>query len=484
MPRTKRIAGWTAVSGALSLTVQLAAFAQQSPLDAARSACASDLQQFCAGVQSGGGRLLACLKDHRDQVSAGCKQAVRAALQGQGGAAATPGAVAPPAPAPEAAPLLAPAPPAAAAASPSTSHRVARAEGGTARFYRLKLDKAQMKDPSHPMTVYTLLAPTDWVLDGGFINNKDAGSCFSDLIQMNGTVKSSDNAYGMAVVPQSSYRYADDPAVRQQMEQRDGKDAQFHLKGCPILAPMHAADYIRERLIWKFHQDKPQVTAEPFPELEQLVRQRLGLPAQGAGDGSTRVEAARVRVTATTSQGVADDEWWSAAIVVHLVPVGGRGVGYDWHVEQTTVLQTPRGKIEAYDKLYRVMATSLRPDPQFEAWSGGMISKLYAARAQSIQQQDAVIAAFQQHVAQTIMGVTANAQRGSIQAAHGADQLVRGVQTFRDPSTGRTVELSNLYDHAWANGSDQYIVTDDSNFNPNGQVTGNWGQLQLVRPQP
>jgi hypothetical protein len=480
MRRTKRMAGWSAVSGALSLAVQLAAIAQQSPLEAARGACATDLQQFCAGVQSGGGRLLACLKDHRDQVSAGCKQAVRAALQGPAGAAATPAA----APAAATPPSTFSQAPPTAPVTTATTHRVARAESGAARFYRLKLDKAQMQDPSHPMTVYTLLAPTEWVLEGGFINNKDAGSCFSDLIQMNGTVKSSDNAYGMAVVPQSSYRYADDPAVRQQMEQRDGKDAQFHLKGCPILAPTHAADYIRDHLIWKFHQDRPQVTAAPFPELEQLVRQRLGLPAQDAGDGSTRVEAARVRVATTNSQGAAVDEWWSAAIVVHLVPVGGRGVGYDWHAEQTTVLQTPRGKIEGYDKLYRVMATSLRPDPQFEAWSGGMISKLYAARAQSIQQQNAMIAAFQQHVAQTIMGVTANAQRGANQAARGADQLVRGVQTFRDPSSGRTVELSNLYDHAWANGNDQYIVTDDANFNPNGEVTGNWGQLQPVRPQP
>jgi hypothetical protein len=71
-----------------------------------------------------------------------------------------------------------------------------------------------------------------------------------------------------------------------------------------------------------------------------------------------------------------------------------------------------------------------------------------------------------------------------LQAAYGADQGIRGVQTFRDPSSGRTVELSNLYDHAWANGNDQYIVTDDPNFNPNGQVNGNWGELQPVRPQP
>jgi hypothetical protein len=76
-----------------------------------------------------------------------------------------------------------------------------------------------------------------------------------------------------------------------------------------------------------------------------------------------------------------------------------------------------------------------------------------------MQKQNAIIAAFQQHVIETIQGVTANQQRGSMVAAYGADQVVRGVQTFRDPSTGRTVELSNLYDHAWANGNDKYSVS-------------------------
>jgi hypothetical protein len=79
--------------------------------------------------------------------------------------------------------------------------------------------------------------------------------------------------------------------------------------------------------------------------------------------------------------------------------------------------------------------------------------------SQEMQKQNAIIAAFQQHVIETIQGVTANQQRGSMVAAYGADQVVRGVQTFRDPSTGRTVELSNLYDHAWANGNDKYSVS-------------------------
>jgi hypothetical protein len=352
----------------------------------------------------------------------------------------------------------------------------------------MKLDPSGSGPPlnaNHEAKIFSLLAPTDWSVVGGFTNKMDAGSCFSDLIQVQGAVKSSDGTHAMGVAPQLTFRYAEDPAVRQQWEQRDRFDERVKLKGCPIVAPMHAADFIRDYLVWKFHKERPPVTSEPFPELEQLVRMELGLgPQKGGAGGAPRVEAARVRASSTTDKGAPIAEWWSAVIVARPVPVAGRGVAYDWHAEQVTVFQTPKGKLDGYDKLYRVMATSVRIDPQFQAWDSGLINQIYTQWAREVQKQNAIVVAFQQHVVETIQGVTANQQRGSMVAAYGADQLTRGVQTFRDPSTGRTVELSNLYDHAWANGNDQYIVTDDSNFNPNGHVNGNWGELQLVRPQP
>jgi Cysteine rich repeat len=39
-------------------------------------------------------------------------------------------------------------------------------------------------------------------------------------------------------------------------------------------------------------------------------------------------------------------------------------------------------------------------------------------------------------------------------------------------------------DHAWLNGANQYVMSDDPNFNPNGNLNGNWTSLQPVRPQP
>lgn len=36
--------------------------------------CAADAQKFCQGIAPGGGRILACLKSHEGELSAGCKE--------------------------------------------------------------------------------------------------------------------------------------------------------------------------------------------------------------------------------------------------------------------------------------------------------------------------------------------------------------------------------------------------------------------------
>jgi Cysteine rich repeat len=75
------------VSICLGAAAQFALADQQPPapppdaLSEARAACDSDIQALCAGVQPGGGRILACLKEHKDKVSDPCKVAIVKATQ-------------------------------------------------------------------------------------------------------------------------------------------------------------------------------------------------------------------------------------------------------------------------------------------------------------------------------------------------------------------------------------------------------------------
>ena len=82
------------------LLVVCAAMAAQSALAqdlaAIRAACTEDAQKLCGGVQPGGGRIVACLKQHKDELSDRCKQA--AGLAANPSSSSAPGDSSSPAP--------------------------------------------------------------------------------------------------------------------------------------------------------------------------------------------------------------------------------------------------------------------------------------------------------------------------------------------------------------------------------------------------
>lgn len=59
------------------LMLSIAAAASHAE-EGVKDACKQDAQTLCQGIKPGGGRIASCLKDHKDQVSAECKEAVKA----------------------------------------------------------------------------------------------------------------------------------------------------------------------------------------------------------------------------------------------------------------------------------------------------------------------------------------------------------------------------------------------------------------------
>jgi hypothetical protein len=57
-------------------------------------------------------------------------------------------------------------------------------------------------------------------------------------------------------------------------------------------------------------------------------------------------------------------------------------------------------------------------------------------------------------------------------------EAYRGVETYRDPSSDYSPQLPGGYDHAWGNGLGEYIVSNESSFNPNLYSNNNWQELQ------
>lgn len=64
---------------ALLLAVLVAGFSPATQAQSAQIACRADFAQFCKSVQPGQGRVLACLREHQDQLSPDCKASVDSA---------------------------------------------------------------------------------------------------------------------------------------------------------------------------------------------------------------------------------------------------------------------------------------------------------------------------------------------------------------------------------------------------------------------
>jgi hypothetical protein len=372
----------------------------------------------------------------------------------------------------------------AAGAAQSAAAPAAAAPDVTAHYFRMKQVQIIDQTQQQPKPAYDLMIPTTWQFKGAVNTGEAQGGCFADWFAVLGDAKSADNTIELQILPQYTFQWVTDPQTQQQLQQENQQGAKYGIKPCPVRAPVHAADFLRQDLIEKYRKGKPVISIDPFPELNQIARHNLGLPPDGTGNpGGVHTEAARARLAFDDDKGNPVEEWVCAVIVVRALQ-SGRGSTYDWHAINVMVLRTPKGQLDANDKLFKLIAGTVHPDPEWLKYSSGVIATLYRKKQEEEAKRSAIIAQFQQHVADTINGVVANSMRGANNAAFGADQLVRGVQTFRDPSSGATYELSNQYDHAWQNGSNEYVMSDDPNFNPNGKLDGNWNSLQVVRPAP
>jgi len=470
---------------------------QATALAALRAACADDAQRICAGVSPGGGRILACLKEHNSELSDRCKQAAsQAAGAGDDSSSTTPSLT--PVPATQAS-----SPTNSFAATPASSTAaktsaappvppVARVQSGSAAKNAptgsyLRLKKVQIIDPGMDKVqaaqpAFDLLIPSDWTLKGNVLFGGSKGGCFSDMFAVYWDAANADGSVGFQGAPDYSWQYADDPAVMKKLTDPNRRALGGNGKPCPVAKPMKAEEYIRQYVPTALTSGSTIISVEPFPELNQIARKRMGLPSGNGNDGGTQTDAVRARIE-FQKDGKAQEVWLAVAVVTRSYRAG-RGTFYDCHAIDLTALHAPKGKLDANDKLFKVMISSIRPEPKWQSYSNGIIAKLYNAEAQKEAVEDKAIADFQRHVADTVNSVTANQMRGAKNSAFGADQNIRGVQTFRDPTTGNTMELSNLHDHAWLNGSNEYIMSDDPNFNPNGQLesaaAGEAGTLRLI----
>jgi hypothetical protein len=480
-----------------AIAAQSALADDQSILAAIRAACAEDAQKLCAGVQPGGGRIVACLKEHKDSLSDRCKGA--AALAANPNSSSAPGAS-------SVSPASGTNVSGAAARTPGTSSRSAAGSSVSAAASQAKPGPAPKAAPATAEGKFVERVITD-TEHGGM------RAATIHLLEKWHFESKIEWHYGWVEYPLSFSSHAENPGnaeayfqypllrlesteVAPQFKQYDkgrkyglGERLPTGALSSPPQPPMRAmAMFIQKvrpnvtNFRWLGQQDLPDLAKvlhlDAWPN-QHGVAIKIGYDLNGQP-----VEEAFFGVY-YISQGA------NAGVNAGMIKQT------NWGFQALQSFRAPVGTLDKRMPMFCVIAKSMYVNPEWVRLSKAITDKmladfnqklqqgydqLRAAQAimdQTMKQQAAFQANFdkQEEALRSSSGVDDSYLRdgGARSAADHWDDVIRGVDTVNDPSNGGTTQLSNLGQYHFTDGFGNYRTTDDPNYTPEkaGEV-GTW----------
>ena len=502
-----------------SISLAAAQLSGQPSLTAIRAACADDAQKLCAGVQPGGGRIVACLKEHKDSLSDSCKQAAGLAASPGGSSAPSAASGLPssranaPASSPAASsgsvnePNLSPAAPATKAGPAPVDPAAAASAAAAEKFVERAITDSQHEG----MRAATIHLPEKWHFESkiewhyNWVENPISYSLHAE---------NPDNAEAYFQYPLLRLESTEvAPQLRQYNRGKQPKPGDRMPLGAIFYPPQPPvqtlAMFIKKvrpdvaNFKWIGQQDLPDLAKvlklPPWPNQHGLAI-KIGYDLNGQP-----VEEAFFGVYYIAKVGN------DAASVGQLSVGAGMVQQTNWGFQGLQSMRAPAGTLDQRMPMFCVIAKSMYPNPEWVKLSKAINDKLLADFNQKMKQGDDQIRAAQAIMEQTMKeqaafqanfdkqeaafrnspGVNDDFLRdhdgggrdgGGRSASDHWSDLIRGVDTVNDPSTGGTTQLSNLGQYHFTDGFGNYRTSDDPNYTPEkaGEV-GSWQQMTAAQ---
>ncbi len=376
-------------------------------------------------------------------------------------------------------------PPSTASSRPAPPPPPVTAAATQGHVLRLKMVKAMDQTGfERPIPSASMLIPTDWQAQGGTTwNIKDNCNTIQTHLRTAGP-----DGRGVEVFPAFKWVWADDPKFMQMSAAQTAKSGN---RPCDVMPPMKAGDFLRRNLA-RYRPNAQLVGLEPAPrmmrKLEEIARQSEQQAAQYNLKQRIQSDAVKGRVRYSVN-GHAVEEW----IVVATIITGTAGPSLDVRtnrmgqsvtyncVAYVTGESAPQGQLDASEKFFDLVTGTYRWDPAWQARVSGHAQ----AMGQIAQKGEHDRAAIRAKSAEDIRNIRQQsyeyAQRSADSISEQRSQATREVETYRNPTTGDMVELSNQYGQAWVNNKGEYLLSDQPGFDPSVTFKEDWKALERIK---
>ena len=356
----------------------------------------------------------------------------------------------------------------------------------------LRLKRVQIIDRQgfeKPIPALSVLVPSDWSFDGQ-VQYAQHLVAAADIVKLTFRATSPDGRTGVELFPDQNWGWADDPMMRQAIQNQNAMAARMNGPQTLLMAPLSAREFLTRVVIPKLRPGARVSGIEPIPDadapIQQPIRQAQAQAARAGVPLRLKADHARARIH-TSSGGHPSEEWMTAVIFTQATslpsanPMASQSSTYQCAARYLFGLRAPESGLDANDTLYKTVLASVRIDPDWQARVSRAQLGMQAADLKGAQDRSRIIAQSAEDTRKSIREGYENRQRSHDRTSAEFSDALRGVQNFRNPVTGEAVQLDNRYANAWASGNGEYVVSDSSSFNPNSVLQGNWTRLEPVR---
>lgn len=360
--------------------------------------------------------------------------------------------------------------------------------------------EVQIVDPYFNMVAYTMTIPAAWNFQGAVMTGP---GCDMDQSMVAYRVWSDDLRYGVQRMPIVAWYTVQDPRTMLGPK-------------CKKMPALTATDY-GNKVIPTLRPGAQIVSVNTAPQAAGLVESNKQMEAVLAANAD-RLRQPHPRFSSDAQQFRVqyamgkdpEEEFLQVMEQVSEMPAStmvsrpGQVLRTQWTMTRKTEAwivaeRAPKGQLDAAARQLEVIRMSLKENPEWDKKIGEWIRDRGNAQIRqswaitnaslkaSAQQHDALMArgqAFNDNM--RAQGDRRNAEFARAQDAksrHTADEVdhILDQQYYVNPSNGQKSTISTTYSNNWQNGAGEQVLTNIQGYDPNGQVQGNWTQLQPIK---
>jgi hypothetical protein len=317
------------------------------------------------------------------------------------------------------------------------------------------------------MEIFRMLAPAGWQTQGGCtwhldnpglpaqiafrVYNPQGAECFEILPNLNFIWNN--NPLGRIFAPPGTRHFGAE--VRPPVNISDAF--------CGVLLPRYRG----------FAQNLEVLNITPLPDLPRLVKSDAPITPGASAEGGK----ARIRYT---WQNVSYEEELYAVVEIFRAQTGTPFNPAElliWFIDYIFTFRAAAGRLDATADIFSAMLQSFKPNPNWYAAFKTVAQSLAQQqinRIQHIGQIGQMIAQAGSQMREQNLNDWYRRQEIYDRLSVDRSRAIRDVDGFYDPHSQEVVELPSGYGHAWANNLGEYILTEDSSYNPNLDSTQHW----------